>query len=412
MKERLAAVVRNKAWIAILVLAFSLLACSVPSGLSQLAGPSATPTPVPAATAAPPATVPAIVATSPAAAAPPAADGMSLLQEGVIDVYEQASQGVVNITNRSYAYDFFMRPVPQEGSGSGFVYDQQGHIITNYHVIEGAEELFVTLADETTVTAEVVGADPSNDLAVLQVDVPAEQLQPLSLGESNSLRVGQFVVAIGSPFGFERTLTVGVVSALGRVIESPDESFIGEIIQTDAAINPGNSGGPLLDLDGRVIGVNTAIFSPSQASAGIGFAVPVDTVRRVAPSLIERGYFPHPWLGLRYVWNLTPDRGRVLEDLGMQVPVDEGMLIVEVYAGSPADSAGLRGGQERARIGSTILLVGGDILTAIDGQPIASDRDLSRYLDTETSVGQTVQVTIWRDGEEMTVPVTLDERPR
>jgi S1-C subfamily serine protease len=412
MKERLAAVVRNKAWIAILVLAVSLLACSVPSGLSQLAGPSATPTPVPAATAAPPATVPAIVATSPAAAAPPAADGMSLLQEGVIDVYEQASQGVVNITNRSYAYDFFMRPVPQEGSGSGFVYDQQGHIITNYHVIEGAEELFVTLADETTVTAEVVGADPSNDLAVLQVDVPAEQLQPLSLGESNSLRVGQFVVAIGSPFGFERTLTVGVVSALGRVIESPDESFIGEIIQTDAAINPGNSGGPLLDLDGRVIGVNTAIFSPSQASAGIGFAVPVDTVRRVAPSLIERGYFPHPWLGLRYVWNLTPDRGRVLEDLGMQVPVDEGMLIVEVYAGSPADSAGLRGGQERARIGSTILLVGGDILTAIDGQPIASDRDLSRYLDTETSVGQTVQVTIWRDGEEMTVPVTLDERPR
>ncbi|MEJ2211567.1 MAG: trypsin-like peptidase domain-containing protein [Anaerolineae bacterium] len=412
MKERLAAVVRNKAWIAILVLVFSLLACSVPSGLSQLAGPSATPTPVPAATAAPPATVPAIVATSPAAAAPPAADGMSLVQEGVIDVYEQASQGVVNITNRSYAYDFFMRPVPQEGSGSGFVYDQQGHIITNYHVIEGAEELFVTLADETTVTAEVVGADPSNDLAVLQVDVPAEQLQPLSLGESNSLRVGQFVVAIGSPFGFERTLTVGVVSALGRVIESPDESFIGEIIQTDAAINPGNSGGPLLDLDGRVIGVNTAIFSPSQASAGIGFAVPVDTVRRVAPSLIERGYFPHPWLGLRYVWNLTPDRGRVLEDLGMQVPVDEGMLIVEVYAGSPADSAGLRGGQERARIGSTILLVGGDILTAIDGQPIASDRDLSRYLDTETSVGQTVQVTIWRDGEEMTVPVTLDERPR
>ena len=408
----------NKAWIAILVLALSLLACSLPSSLSQLAEPSATPTPVPPATAAPPprpgtvATVPATEATAPVEGAPPVADGMSLLQEGVIDVYEQASQGVVNITNRSYAYDFFMRPVPQEGSGSGFVYDRQGHIITNYHVIEGAEELFVTLADETTVDAEVVGADPSNDLAVLRVDVPAEQLQPLSLGESNNLRVGQFVVAIGSPFGFERTLTVGVVSALGRVIESPDESFIGEIIQTDAAINPGNSGGPLLDLDGRVIGVNTAIFSPSQASAGIGFAVPVDTVRRVAPSLIERGYFPHPWLGLRYVWNLTPERARVLEELGMQAPVGEGMLIVEIYAGSPADKAGLRGGQERVRIGSTILLVGGDILTAIDGRPIASDRDLSRYLDTETSVGQVVQVTIWRDGEEMTVPITLDERPR
>jgi S1-C subfamily serine protease len=409
---------RNKAWIAILILALSLLACGVPSGLSQLVEPSATPTLVPPATAAPLATpgpvttVSATEATSPAGGVSPASDGMSLLQQGVIDVYEQASQGVVNVTNRSYAYDFFMRPVPQEGSGSGFVYDREGHIITNYHVIEGAEELFVTLPDESTITAEVVGADPSNDLAVLQVDVPAEQLQPLSLGESNNLRVGQFVVAIGSPFGFERTLTVGVVSALGRVIESPDESFIGEIIQTAAAINPGNSGGPLLDLAGRVIGVNTAIFSPSQASAGIGFAVPVDTVRRVVPSLVERGYFPHPWLGLRYVWNLTPERARVLEELGMQVPIDEGMLIVEIYDGSPAAEAGLRGGQERVRLGSTILLVGGDILTAIDDQPITSDRDLARYLDTETGVGQTVQVTIWRDGEQMTVPVTLDERPR
>jgi S1-C subfamily serine protease len=205
---------------------------------------------------------------------------------------------------------------------------------------------------------------------------------------------------------------VGVVSALGRVIESPDESFIGEIIQTDAAINPGNSGGPLLDLQGRVIGVNTAIFSPSQASAGIGFAVPVDTVRRVVPALIEQGYFPHPWLGLRYVWNLTPERARILEELGMQVPAGEGLLIVETYSGSPADNAGLRGGQNRARIGSTILLVGGDILTAIDGQPITNDRDLARYLDTETSIGQTVQVTILREGEQMTVPVTLRERPR
>ena len=407
----------KKLLIVLVVLAMSLLACSLPAGLSELVAPSPTPTNVPPATPAPLPTQgqlaesPTVAPTAAAEGAPKVGD-VGLLEAEIIGVYEQASQGVVNITNRSYAYDFFMRPVPQEGSGSGFAYDREGHIITNYHVIEGAEELFVTFPDETTLTAEVIGADPSNDLAVLRVEAPPEQLQPLPLGESNNLRVGQFVVAIGSPFGFERTLTVGVVSALGRVIESPDESFIGEIIQTDAAINPGNSGGPLLDLTGRVIGVNTAIFSPSRASAGIGFAVPVDTVRRVVPSLVEQGYFPHPWLGLRYVWNLTPERARVLEELGMQVPVDEGLLIVEAYSDSPADRAGLRGGQERVRIGSTILLVGGDILTAIDGEPIASDRDLSRYLDIETSVGQTVQVTIWRDGEQMTVPVTLSERPR
>jgi S1-C subfamily serine protease len=337
---------------------------------------------------------------------------MALLEQDIIDVYDEAGLGVVNITNRSYGYDFFMNPVPQEGTGSGFVYDTEGHIITNYHVIEGAEELFVTLPDETSVDAQVVGADASNDLAVIKVDAPVELLHPVPLGESDNLRVGQFVVAIGNPFGLERTLTVGVVSALGRVIESPDERFIGEIIQTDAAINPGNSGGPLLDLTGRVIGVNTAIFSPSRASAGIGFAVPVDTVRRVVPSLIERGYFPHPWLGVGTVWTLTPERAAVLREAGMDVPTDEGILLVEVVQGSPADRAGLRGGQQQVRIGRYILPVGGDIVTAIDGEAITGDRDLIRFLDIETNVGQTVQVSVYRDGEEMTIPVTLGERPR
>jgi S1-C subfamily serine protease len=320
--------------------------------------------------------------------------------------------GVVNITNRSYGYDFFMRPVPQEGSGSGIVYDEQGHIITNYHVIEDASELLVTLPDETTFVAEVVGADAANDLAVLKVDAPPELLHPIPLGESGNLQVGQFVIAIGNPFGFERTLTVGVISALGRVIESPDDRFIGEIIQTDAAINPGNSGGPLLDLSGRIVGVNTAIFSPSQASAGIGFAVPVDTVRRVVPELIARGYFPHPWLGLSYVWNLNADRAQILREFGMDVPVDEGLLVLEIASGSPADTAGLRAGQEQVRLGRTVLLVGGDVLTTIDGEPIATARDLIRFLDTRTAVGQTVQVTVWRDGQEITVPVTLDEQPQ
>jgi S1-C subfamily serine protease len=339
-------------------------------------------------------------------------EALLLLQEKIIQVYEDIGQGVVNITSRSYAYDFFFRTVPQEGTGSGIVYDKEGHIITNYHVIEGADELYVTLPDGTNVMAEVVGTDASNDLAVLKADAAPDLLRPIPLGESDNLRVGQFVVAIGNPFGYERTLTVGVVSALGRVIESPDQRFIGEIIQTDAAINPGNSGGPLLDLSGKIVGVNTAIFSPSQASAGIGFAVPVDTVRVVVPQLIERGYYPHPYLGVDYVWSITPERARVLEEAGMTMTVDEGLLIVETSPGSPADRAGLRGGQQQVRIGRFLLPIGGDILTAIDGVPIASDRDLIRYLDTETEVGQTVVATVLRDGQELNVPVTLGERPR
>ncbi len=399
-------------WIALLILVVTLAGCSLPSALPDLLG--STPTPVPTAVATPTdVPSPGLEPAEPTVASPVEAPaGLASLEQEIIEVYEAVGMGVVNITNRSYAYDFFMRPVPQEGSGSGIVYDKEGHIITNYHVIEDADELFVTLPDETTVPASLVGSDPANDLAVLRVDVAPELLHPVPLGESNSLRVGQFVVAIGNPFGFERTLTVGVVSALGRVIESPDESFIGEIIQTDAAINPGNSGGPLLDLTGQVIGVNTAIFSPSQASAGIGFAVPVDTVRQVVPALIERGYFPHPWLGVLTVWNLTPERKQILEEAGMEVPVDEGLLIVEVAPRSPAAEAGLRGGQQRVRLGRWLLSIGGDILTAIDGQPVATDRDLIRYLDTKTLIGQTIQVTIWREGQQVTVPVILMERPR
>jgi S1-C subfamily serine protease len=403
---------RHTAWIAMLALVVTLTSCSMPSTLSDLILP--TPTVVPTATAVPTLTpVPTLTAKTLEAQPPqPAMTNLLTLEEEIIQVYEGVGLGVVNVTNRSYAYDFFMRAVPQEGSGSGIVYDREGHIITNYHVIEGYDELFVTLPDETTVMAEVVGTDASNDLAVLKVDVAPELLFPVPLGASSNLRVGQFVVAIGNPFGFERTLTVGVVSALGRVIESPDDRFIGEIIQTDAAINPGNSGGPLLDLSAQVIGVNTAIFSPSQASAGIGFAVPVDTVRRVVPELIARGYYPHPWLGLKYVWNLSPERAEILRELGMDVPVESGVLLLEISSDSPAMRAGLRGGQERVRIGRTILLIGGDILTALDGEPIATSRDLLRFLDTQTVIGQTIQVTVWRDGQELVLPVTLSEEPR
>ena len=401
-------------WLVLLVLGVALLGCSLPGSLSQLLSPTPSPLPTEAVLPPTPTAVPPVVGTAEAGAEAPDRPLAQLIQleEEIIQVYDEVGLGVVYITSRSYAYDFFMRMVPQEGSGSGFVYDQEGHIVTNYHVIEDADELSVTLPDETVVPAEVVGVDPANDLAVIQVDADPSLLHPVPLGESGNLRVGQFVVAIGNPFGFERTLTVGVVSALGRVIESPDQSFIGEIIQTDAAINPGNSGGPLLNLMGDVIGVNTAIVSPSQASAGIGFAVPVDTVKRVVPSLIERGYFPHAWLGVRYMWDLTSERAEILREAGMDVPVEEGVLVVELYAGSPAEDAGLRGGQNQVRFGRSILVVGGDILTAIDGESITSGRDLVRYLDTQTDVGQTIQITFWREGQEQTLALTLEERPR
>jgi S1-C subfamily serine protease len=239
-----------------------------------------------------------------------------------------------------------------------------------------------------------------------------ESLQPIPLGQSEGLRVGQFVVAIGNPFGLDRTLTVGVVSALGRVIESPDDRFIGEIIQTDAAINPGNSGGPLLDLFGHVIGVNTAILSPSQASAGIGFAVPVNTVRRVVPELIAQGRYPHPWLGAASWLSLTPRWVEILGQAGMQVPVEHGVLILETVQGGAAERAGLRGGDQFVRLTRRQLLaVGGDIIVAVDGQPITDSRDLTIYLETKTRVGDTVDLTIIRDGLQEHLSLQLDERP-
>ena len=333
-----------------------------------------------------------------------------VLQNEVVGVYQSAGMGVVHITSRSYTYDFFYRAVPQEGTGSGFILDTQGHIVTNYHVIEGAEELYVTMADDSVVSAEIVGVDASNDLAVIKVDSGGSSLQPIPLGDSNGVQVGQFVVAIGNPFGLDQTLTVGVISALGRVIDSPDDRFMGEIIQTDAAINPGNSGGPLLDLSGHVIGVNTAIFSPSQASAGIGFAVPVNTVRRVVPELIARGRYPHPWLAVSML-SLTPRWVQILQEAGMVVPVEHGTLVVEAMEGGAAERAGLRDGNQMVRVGRQVLRVGGDIIVAVDGEPVADSRELTIHLETQTRVGDSVELTVIRDGLEQRLKVELDERP-
>jgi S1-C subfamily serine protease len=333
------------------------------------------------------------------------------LQEQIVAVYEAVGPSVVNITNRSVVYDMFMQPVPQEGSGSGFVYDDQGHIVTNFHVIEGADQLLVTLADGQEFEAELVGEDPTNDLAVIQI-VAGGEIPPLvPLSDSDTLRVGQFVVAIGNPFGLEQTLTVGVVSALGRIIQSPQENrFIGEAIQTDAAINPGNSGGPLLDLQGRVVGVNSQIISPSGAFSGIGFAVSSNTVRRVVPELIARGYFPHPWLGISSL-PLNARTAELFREAGMEVPVERGLLILEAVPGGPAAQAGMQGGDRLVRFGRFNVPLGGDILLAIDGESLETSRDLTLYLDTETDVGQTVTVTFIRDGQEQTLQVTLGERP-
>ncbi|MFO7741343.1 MAG: trypsin-like peptidase domain-containing protein [Anaerolineae bacterium] len=331
------------------------------------------------------------------------------LEAQVEAVYDQAGSAVVNITSVTYAYDFFFNPVPQEGTGSGFVYDENGHVVTNYHVIEDAEELSVTLADGQTYSAEIVGLDPTNDLAVIRIEA-GNPPEPIPLGDSDGLRVGQFVVAIGNPFGLEGTLTVGVISSLGRVIKGPDNRFIGEVIQTDAAINPGNSGGPLLDLRGRVIGVNSQIVSPSQANAGVGFAVPSNTVRRVVPELISRGRYPHPWLGIEPI-SLTAERARAFEQAGMEGVVDTGVLVLEVVPGGPAEKAGIRGGSRLVQIGRYRIPLGGDIVTAINGEPIADYQDLTVYLETRTRVGDTIEVTLIRGGEERTLDVTLEERP-
>jgi len=336
------------------------------------------------------------------------------LEAQLISVYKASSPSVVTITTRTSVRSRFMGAVPQEreGTGSGFVYDRAGHIVTNFHVVEGAQRLMVTFTSGKTYEATVVGTDPANDLAVIHVDAGTDLPAPLPLADSDLLEVGQFVIAIGNPFGLGQALTTGVVSAVGRVIESPqDNRFIGQAIQTDAAINPGNSGGPMLDLNGRVVGVNSQIISPSGASVGVGFAVPSNTVQRVVPELIAKGSYAHPWLGLQLL-SLTPDSAQMLRNAGMTLPVDQGLLVAEVVAGSPAATAGVKGATRFVREGSTRIPIDGDVLTAINGQPLHGFADLTVYLENKTTVGDRVELTIVRDGQELKVTVTLGELPQ
>jgi len=314
-------------------------------------------------------------------------------EQATISLFRLTSPSVVYITTVALRRDFFnlnLFEIPQ-GSGSGFIWDQDGHIITNYHVIQGASSAKVTLADQSVWDAELVGVDPSQDLAVLAIKAPQHQLTPLAIGSSQDLQVGQNVFAIGNPFGLDQTLTTGIISALGREIKAENGRTITGVIQTDAAINPGNSGGPLLDSAGRLIGVNTAIYSPSGSSAGIGFAVPVDTVNRVVPQLIRYGRVIRPGLGIRIADDATARR--------MNLP---GVLIIQNEAGGAAEAAGLQGTRWDAQ-GRLIL---GDIIVGLASTPVRTADDLLNALEKQ-QIGDTVQIDIIRGQQHKRLPITL-----
>jgi len=317
-----------------------------------------------------------------------------------IRIYESQSRGVVNITSTTLEYTWFFEVVPHQGVGSGVVIDKKGHIVTNYHVIRDAERLEVTLHDKEKYEAERVGVDPINDIAVLKIDCPEEKLYPVQLGRSDDLKVGQKVLAIGNPFGLDQTLTTGIVSSLQRTLRT-DFGLIDDVIQNDAAINPGNSGGPLLNRRGEVIGINTAIFSRTGESAGIGFAVPVNTLSRILPDLLEHGRVLRAWFGVQG----QPLSRRLAQAL--RLPVEEGLLVVQVESRSSADQAGIRGGQRRAFFGNVPLLIGGDVIVALGGQPVTSMEDIASILEDKRP-GDTIAVIYYRGEERIEKEMQLE----
>ncbi len=329
-----------------------------------------------------------------------------------INVYEKYNESVVNITTEVMAINWFMEPVPQSGgSGSGSIIDEEGHVMTNYHVIKNAYKLFVNLADGTRYEAKVLGSDQQNDLAVIQFKPPAgKKLKPIPFGTSKNLRVGQKVLAIGNPFGLERTLTQGIVSGLGRPIQEDSTTVLRNMIQTDASINPGNSGGPLLNSRGEIIGINTMIYSTSGGSVGIGFAIPIDTAARIVPELIKNGFVNRGIIEMESI-QLFPDLVEYLQQTGYGSPVEKGLLVSSVKKGSNADIAGLRGGTKAVRYGQYIFNIGGDIITSVDGEAVASVADLNTALE-DNRPGDKVWVEFYRGKQKMTVQVVLAQQPR
>jgi serine protease Do len=356
-------------------------------------------------------------------------DLLAAYQGTLENIYTTVSPSVVNIrvvekvsasnldTSQIPGFPFFDLPQGeqteqqfQSALGSGFVWDQEGHIVTNNHVVAGADKIEVTFSDGTIVSATLVGADPDSDLAVLQVDVPEGRLQPVQLGDSDSVKVGEMAIAIGNPFGLEGSMTTGIISAVGRSLPADETAAqtytIPDVIQTDAPINPGNSGGILLDASGQVLGVTSAIESPVRANAGIGFAIPSAIVKNVVPALIKDGKYVHSWLGISGT-TLTPDLAKA-----MNLKADQrGALIGEVMPNSPAEKAGLQGSSQQVTIDGQTVSVGGDVITAIEDEQVLQMDDLIAYLAGNTKVDQKVTLTILRDGKEKTLDVTLAARP-
>lgn len=326
-------------------------------------------------------------------------DSLDAEEQNNITVYRKNIGSVVNVTSKAVTFDFFYGLVPQEGQGSGFIIDKEGHVLTNYHVVADARQVEVTLHNRKTYRATIVGTDRSHDLAVVQIKAP--DLTPMVLGDSRNLQVGQKVYAIGNPFGLAGTLTRGIVSSI-RSVQEPDGMTIDEAIQTDASINPGNSGGPLLNLHGEVIGINTMIASNVGQSAGIGFAIPINTAKAVLNDLVTLGRVRRPALGVRTI----PIDPELADELNLAS--DHGLLIVQAVPGGAADSAGLRGGTERAYLGNMPIMVGGDLIVAIDGQPVDDQQALAQIMNSHRA-GDLVRVTIYRGKKKMDVSVTLAE---
>ncbi len=323
-------------------------------------------------------------------------------EQTVIDAYNKVAPAVVFITSTVLSYDFQRRIVPQEGVGSGSIISPEGYILTNNHVVEGAEFIKVSLKSGEEVEATLIGTDPSTDLAVIKID-PIPNLPVAELGDSDSLKVGQKAIAIGNPFSLDRTITTGVISALGRTLDSEKGDILVGLIQTDASINPGNSGGPLVNSKGEIVGVNTAIISPAGGSVGIGFAIPINTAKKIMQQLIETGKVSHPYLGIT---------GASVEDFPEEVGLsaNQGVLIVDVLLDSPADKAGLQGSGEFVTINDIRYPAGGDIIISIDENKIRTVENIIEIL-SKMDVGDEIQVEYQRDGTKGTAKVILEERP-
>jgi putative serine protease PepD len=320
-----------------------------------------------------------------------------------VRIYRETSPAVANVLTKATQYDFFMEAVPVEGAGSGFVIDKRGYILTNFHVVQDAQSIEVVLGDQSRYPAKFIGADQRNDVALVKIDPAGKNLAVLPLGDSSAIQVGQKVLAIGNPFGFQSTLTTGVVSALGRTVQTSETTFIDEAIQTDAAINRGNSGGPLINSHGEVIGINSAIYTPSGTTAGIGFAIPVNTAKSIANDLINDGRVHRAFIGVETI----PVGGYLSQALDM--PVQEGLLVETVTRGGPAAIAGIKGGDQVAQAGMRRIMIGGDVIVSIDVQPVSNQFDINKILNRRRP-GDTVPVTLYRGGKKIDVQVKLAER--